>query len=337
MAEIAISGVLFAALVLYILTGGADFGAGLWDLLATGPRTAEQRRVLARAIGPIWEANHVWLILIIVVMFVCFPKAFALISNALHLPLTLMLIGIVIRGAAFVFRTYDSREDAVQERWSRVFSSASTVTPVLLGVCVGTLASGQVPYVDGAYRGTFWEWLAPFPFAIGAFTLALFALLAALYILDDIDDPELLEDFRMRALGATAALFVSAWAAFGFGLGGAPTISAELVGSPLAWAMQAVVASLGLGLVATLWTRRYRWARLLGMLQVVLLVAGWGAAQFPWIAMDALSIWQASAPTPILWGTLAVLGAGAPFLAAAYGWMLWVFRQEPLDGAPGEH
>ena len=335
--EVAVAGVLFGALVLYVLTGGADFGGGVWDLLAVGPRRAEQRRVIARAIGPIWEANHVWLILVIVVMFVCFPKGFALVSNALHLPLTLMLFGVVIRGAAFVFRNYDSRDDVVQTRWSWVFSAASTVTPVLLGICVGTLASGRIPWSDGRYQGDFFEWWAPFPFAIGGFTLALFALLAALYLLNATEDPGLREDFRTRALGATGALFVFAWLAFGLAFTGAPTLASSLTHGPFEWLMQGLVAALGASLVWSLWTRRYGLARVLGIGQAVLLIAGWGAAQAPWIAVDALSLHQAAAPASILWGTVGILALGAPFLGAAYAWMIWVFRQQAIDGAPGVH
>src|SRR5687768_10037530 len=100
-ADVALAAVLLAALVLYALSGGADFGGGVWDLLARGPRAAAQREQIAHAIGPIWEANHVWLILVVVVLFAAFPPAFAAIATVLHVPLTLMLIGIVLRGSAF--------------------------------------------------------------------------------------------------------------------------------------------------------------------------------------------------------------------------------------------
>jgi len=95
---------MLAALVFYVLLGGADFGGGIWDLLASGPRAREQRAAIEHAIGPIWEANHVWLILVIVVLFTGFPPAFAAISIALFVPLVLLLVGIVLRGAAFTFR-----------------------------------------------------------------------------------------------------------------------------------------------------------------------------------------------------------------------------------------
>ena len=128
----------------YVLFGGADFGGGVWDLLASGPRRNRQREVIAHALGPIWEANHVWLILAIVLTFTCFPPVCARLGTVLHIPLTLMLIGIVLRGSAFTFRTYDSQHDATQRRWGRIFSSASVITPVLLGVSIGAVAAGRV-------------------------------------------------------------------------------------------------------------------------------------------------------------------------------------------------
>src|SRR4051812_22364451 len=180
--EIALGAVIVAALVLYLLLGGADFGGGVWDLFAFGPRRAEQRRAIEQAIGPIWEANHVWLILVVVVLFTAFPPAFAAISVALHVPLTLFLVGVVLRGSAFAFRSFDTRGDRHQRRWGLLFSMASTVAPVLLGVVVGALVSGRIRVAGGLVQGGFFRaWLAPFPLAVGLFALALCAFLAATY------------------------------------------------------------------------------------------------------------------------------------------------------------
>src|SRR5262245_55646236 len=134
--EIALAAAMFIALCLYFLFAGADFGGGVWDLLARGPRAARQRRAVERAIGPIWEANHVWLILVVVILFSGFPRAFAAISVALHVPLTLFLVGVVMRGSAFAFRALDMSGDASQRRYGLVFSMASTIAPVLLGMTV---------------------------------------------------------------------------------------------------------------------------------------------------------------------------------------------------------
>src|SRR3954449_7568971 len=133
MLELIIAAILLISLILYALMGGADFGGGIWDMLATGPRAQRQRDAIEDAIGPIWEANHVWLILVIVVLFTGFPEAFAAISVALHVPLTLFVIGVVLRGSAFAFRSLDMSGDPGQRRFGLVFSMASTIAPVLLG------------------------------------------------------------------------------------------------------------------------------------------------------------------------------------------------------------
>src|SRR6185436_5848430 len=147
--ELWLAGALMASLTLYALFAGADFGGGVWDLLASGPRKRAQRQLIAHAIGPVWEANHVWLILAVVLMFVCFPLAWAALSTALHVPLTLLLVGVVLRGSAFAFRSYGSDDDAAQRRWGRTFAMASVVTPLTLGMCVGATASGAIRVRDG--------------------------------------------------------------------------------------------------------------------------------------------------------------------------------------------
>jgi len=139
-----VAGLIMLAVNAYVVLGGADFGAGVWDLLARGPRAAAQREAIAEGIGPIWEANHVWLIFVVVLLFSCFPPVFAHLSVVLHIPLTVMLIGIVLRGSAFTFRAYDATDSMVQRQWGRIFAVSSTITPVLLGMCVGALVSGAL-------------------------------------------------------------------------------------------------------------------------------------------------------------------------------------------------
>src|SRR4051812_21377388 len=134
---------LLLGIVLYALLGGADFGGGIWDLLARGPRADRQRQEIARAIGPIWEANHVWLIFSVVVAFTVFPEVFAGVSTALYIPISLALLGIVMRGAAFVFRAYAHDVFRAQQTWGAVFAVACTGTPFVLGMCAGAVASGR--------------------------------------------------------------------------------------------------------------------------------------------------------------------------------------------------
>ena len=166
----AIAAIIAIALNAYVLTGGADFGGGLWDLLASGPRRTLQRELIAHSIGPIWEANHVWLIVVVVLLFSAFPTAFSTLGVVLHIPITIMLIGIVLRGSAFVFRSYGSRDGATQMRWGLAFAIGSIVTPVVLGIIVGAIAKGAVSEAAGhAGTGTFIAvfvspWLAAFPY-----------------------------------------------------------------------------------------------------------------------------------------------------------------------------
>jgi len=136
--------VLLLSLTSYALSGGADYGGGLWDLLATGPTADRQRATIAHAVGPVWEANHVWLIVAIVILFTGFPRAYAAVSTYLHVPLVLVLVGIVLRGSAFVFRAYGPDDPRHARFWGRVFAIASTATPFFLGVIVGALTEGRL-------------------------------------------------------------------------------------------------------------------------------------------------------------------------------------------------
>src|SRR3569832_95087 len=190
LAEVA-AWIIVVALNAYVLFGGADFGGGVWDLLASGPRRQQQRDLIAHAIGPIWEANHVWLIVVVVMLFVCFPPAFAAFGTVLHVPLTLMLIGIVLRGSAFVFRSYGSHTAAHRARWGSLFAVASVITPILLGDIIGAVASGSVGraarLVEQGTGATFVDvfvmpWFSAFAIVTGLLALTLFCFLAAVYL-----------------------------------------------------------------------------------------------------------------------------------------------------------
>ena len=261
--ETVIAGVMVGSLILYALLGGADYGGGVWDLFAVGPRAPEQRKLIAKAISPVWEANHVWLILVLVILFTAFPPAFAAIATALHIPITLLLIGIVLRGTAFTFRAYDSQRDDVQRRWGLVFSIASIITPVLLGTTLGAIASGRIRMGDGILTSGFVSsWLAPFPLAVGFFALALFAFLAAVYLTLEAEDRALQEDFRLRALAAGVAVGLLALTVFILAGTGAPSVRAGISRTWWALGLHFFTAVFAIGAFYTLWTRRYKAARL---------------------------------------------------------------------------
>lgn len=335
---------LLFALTAYVVLGGADFGGGVWDLLASGPRRNAQRALIGHAIAPIWEANHVWLVLVVVILFTCFPPVFALLAIDLHVPLALMLIGIVLRGSAFVFRAYGSDDDTTARRWGRVFAIASVITPILLGACVGAIASGAIgaaPTDAGAsFHARFIApWLAPFPLLCGALALASFSFLAAVYLTVDAsasDAPELREDFRRRALWSAAAVFVTAFAALAaarvtdVALGHTLTESGWALGLHVATAIAALVA------IVALVTRRWRLARITAPAQVALIVLGWGAGQFPSIVPGGYTITDAAAPAITLRLTLIGLAGGAVVLAPSLWYLFRVFkgRSSPSPAPP---
>lgn len=322
--ELWIAGVMFISLIIYMLTGGADFGGGVWDLFATGPRAKAQRELITHAISPIWEANHVWLIVIVVLLFVAFPTAFATISTALHIPLTLMLIGIVLRGSAFVFRTYDSQSLTTHRRWSRVFAIASSITPVMLGVTLGAVATGTI---HGDVPPDFISpWLAPFPFAIGFFTLTLCALLAAVYLTLETEDAALQEDFRLRALVAAVSVGAMAGLSFVLSADGAPTIRRGLSATPWSIPFHVVTGAVAIWAIWAIWQRRYRLARILVPLQVALIVLGWGIAQYPYLVTPDLTFSNTAAPDAVLLPVLIVVGIGLVLLVPAFWYLYAVFK-----------
>jgi cytochrome d ubiquinol oxidase subunit II len=332
-----IAGIMVVALNAYVLTGGADFGGGVWDLLARGPRREAQRALIAHSIGPIWEANHVWLILVVVILFTAFPPAFATLGIVLHIPLSLMLVGIVLRGSSFVFRTYGPSDDANQRRWGRVFAVASIVTPILLGIIVGAIVSGAVGDaaaklpssipVAGSARPGFTTifvapWLSPFPVAMGALALAMFAFLAAVYLALAAHDDALRDDFRRRALGAAVAMFFAAFGGLALAYLHAPHVSYSLT-TGRAVLFQLATAVAAIAAIGAVWMRRWTVARIAAAAQVSLILWGWVIVQYPFIIPPSQTLRGAAAPRITLELLLAAVIAGAVVLIPS---LVYLFR-----------
>ncbi len=335
--ELALAGVLLVALTCYALLGGADFGAGVWDLLAFGPRRQAQHALIVNAISPIWEANHVWLILVIVILFNAFPPAFAAISTALYIPLTIMLVGVVLRGAAFVFRSYGAQSDDVQRWWGRLFAIASIVTPVMLGVCVGAISAGRIRVENGTVTtGYVAPWFAPFPLSVGGFALVIFAFLAAVYLTVEADEPGLRDDFRLRALLAAVAVGAMALLVFLLSGEGAPRIRAGLIERPWAWPLQITTSVVAMGAIWALWARRSYLARAFAAAQVVLILWGWGTAQFPYLVTPDITIQNAAAPPLTLQLLLTFLIAGAVILFPSFYLLFRIFKGERAFAISGD-
>jgi cytochrome d ubiquinol oxidase subunit II len=332
-----LAGVILFALIAYALLAGADFGAGVWDLLASGPRAERQRETIAHAIGPVWEANHVWLILAVVLLFGAFPRAFAEISIRLFIPLTLLVIGIVLRGASFVFRSYQER--GTRERWGRRFAVSSAVTPVLLGIVIGAITTPSAPARgDAAFWSTFVSpWLQPLPIATGFFALAQFAFLAAVYLTVEADDAELAEDFRRRALRSAVALGALAGSVLAIAVVEAPALARALLGEAWSWPFQLATGGFALAAIAALWRRRYLAARACAAAQVALILIGWGAAMYPDLVAGSVTIREAASPRPTLLLLVTALAIGAPALLPALVYLMrtftgrLLFAQSPRD------
>jgi cytochrome d ubiquinol oxidase subunit II len=332
---VVIAGVIIVSLMAYTLLAGADFGGGVWDLLASGPRRKAQRDLIAHAIGPIWEANHVWLIIVVVLLFSCFPPAFARLAVVLHIPFTLLLIGIVMRGSAFTFRTYDSAHSAVQERWGRIFAIASVVTPVLLGMAIGAIVSegvGRAPVgVPGASFADQYvsPWLTPFALCVGALALSLFAFLAAVYLTVEAGaDRALQEDFRRRALAAAAAVFATAAAALLAAHLNAPRVRDALVMNTWAIPFHLATGAAAVAAIGALIRRAYHAARVAAAAQVILILSGWAISQYPFIVPPDLTIRGAAAPRETLVLILAALAAGGLVLFPSLAYLFRVFKSK---------
>jgi cytochrome d ubiquinol oxidase subunit II len=321
-----VAAALLVALIVYVLTGGADYGSGVWDLLARGPRAAEQRRLIEKSIGPIWEADHVWLILVVVILLVGFPHAYAMVCTTLHLPILGMLLGIVLRWAGLSFRAYGPGDPRFAHRWDRVFALASTVTPLLLGVTVGALAQGQLRLEPARMEDFVDPWFGVFPFAVGCMTLAIFAYLAAVYT--TVQAPAgapVAEDFRRHAIGSAIAVGVIAGAVLMLSRNHAPVIWQGLTRRRWTWPLIWATTLLALSALFGLWSRRYELARFCAAGQIVLILLGWGAAQFPYLIVPTLTIQEAASDPRTLKLLVGALIFGAVVLIPSFGYLYRLF------------
>jgi cytochrome d ubiquinol oxidase subunit II len=321
---------LLLGLTAYVLTAGADFGGGIWDLLANGPRRNQQREVIAKAIGPIWEANHVWLIFVVVIMFTAFPPAFGALSIALFAPFHLLLGGIVLRGGAFVFRAHEEVASPRWRRWAAVFGAASVISPFILGATLSAVSSGGIRVVDGYVTvNAGLAWFSPLSLLVGALTLAICAYLAAVYLTVETRG-EIQEDFRRRALGAWGVVAVL------------PAILLIFVArqSPLLWAHFATLQSrlpMAIGIVLAIasgwavWAKRYKLGRVMAMAEVAILLWGWAFAQWPYIIYPDVTALNSAAPPPTLRFLLNSLPFGFGLLIPSLIFLFAVFKgKEPL-------
>jgi len=323
--------VLWAGLTLYVLFGGADFGAGVWDLLAgRTERGRPQRSLIEHAIGPVWEANHVWLIFVVVLMWTAFPPVFASVASTMYVPLTLVALGIIARGAAFAFRKASTTLPR-QRLFGATFAFSSVVTPFFLGAVAGGVATGRVP--SGISAGDLLTaWANPTSVVTGLLSVGTAAYLAAVYLTRDaqrLGHPEQAEAFRRRALGSGVVVGVLAVLGLAVLHGDAPGVFKALTGG---WALVFVVLSVAAGLVSLglLVRRAYRAVRVTAALAVAGLLWAWGAAQYP-VLLPGATVTDVAATHAVLVASLGALGVGALLVVPSLWWLYATFQRE--DGA----
>jgi cytochrome bd ubiquinol oxidase subunit II len=329
----AVAVVLFFGVTAYAIFGGADFGAGFWDLVAGGAKRGERPRALIdHSIGPVWEANHVWLIFCLVVLWTAFASTFASVMLTLFVPLTLAAFGIVLRGSSFafrkaVFRTRDRRN------FGAAFALSSVLVPFCMGAVAGAIASGRVP--AGGKAGDPWDsWINPTAILGGVLAVTVVAYLAAVYLTADarrMDDDEMVEYFRRRAVVTAVVAGAVAFVGIFVLRADARYVFDGLTSRALPLVI--ISAGCGIGSLVLLVRHAHRGARVLAIGAVASVVVAWGVGQWPYLLPTSLKVSQGAAPDGTLQAVMFVFVLAAIIILPSLG-LLYALDQKGL--LPGE-
>jgi len=327
----AVAAVLWFGVTLYAVFGGADFGSGFWALVAGGSERGRRARALIDwAIGPVWEANHVWLIFMLVTLWTAFPEAFGSVMSTLFIPLSLAALGIVLRGAGFAFHRVAARSSA-RRLAEAAFAISSVLTPFFMGTVVGAVASGRVP-VGNAQGDQITSWANPVSLVLGALFVAAGAYLAAVFLVSDarrFGDLELVGYFTTRALAA-------ALVAGGLALAGILVLRDDaryLYDGLTSEGLPLVLISFACGLAALilLWRRARRGVRPLGVAAVVAVIWGWAAAQYPYLLPQTLTIEEGAGASETLTAVLVVFGIAVVVVIPALALLFTLDQRSVLE------
>ena len=325
--ELAVAAALFAGLLAYAVFGGADFGSGFFDATAGGDaRGAEVRTLIDHSIGPVWEANHVWLIYVLVMWWTGFPASFAATMTTLAVPLMLALLGIVLRGASFAFRKYAATLGQAR-LFGVVFAGSSLITPFFLGAVVGAIASGRVPASGGG--DLFTSWVTPTSLLGGAIAVGTCAFLAGTFLTADAaraDNAALAERLRWQTLGVSAVTGALVLATLLPLRADAPTLYDGLTGR--AAPLIAISAATGLATLWSSWRRRFATARFTAIAAVASVMLGWGLGQYPWLLVDEIRIEDAAGAPATLTGLLIAVALAGAIVVPALGYLFWLTQTE---------
>ena len=325
--EVVVAASLFVGVLAYALFGGADFGSGFYDLTAGGAeRGAELRTLVDHSIGPVWEANHVWLIYVLVTWWTAFPETFAAAMSTLMLPMLFALLGIVLRGASFAFRKYAATLGQAR-LFGAVFAISSVITPFFLGAVAGAIASGRVPATG---RGDLWtSWLNSTSVFGGSIAVGTCAFLAGTFLCADArrsGQYDLAEQLRWRTLTVGAVTGSVVFAALVPIQRDAPTLSDGL--QDQAGPLVVISALAGIVTLALIAVRRFSIARVTALVAVAAVVAGWGVGQYPWLLVDEVSITDAAGAPATLEALLVAVGLAAVIVIPALGYLYKLTQTE---------
>lgn len=325
---------LWGSIIAYAVFGGADFGAGFWHLLATGPQAERQRALIERALNTVWEANSVWLVYLVVGLFVAFPPVAYTLAIAFFVPFILVLLGIVMRGAAFAFQTHFGSMVTVRRVWVSIFSAASTVTPLLLGAIAGAIASGQIRYHHGMVQADRWlPWLRPFSLSIGFTAIAFCATISAVYLTVEAQfahDAMMMSAFRLRGLVAGAIMALLAFVALFLTPSQAPGLWQGLTHQGLLPLLLTMLV--GIGTAIFLLLRRYQAARITIVTMAVGLFGTWGLAQNPYLVPPDLTLSNAASPQTTLTDFFITALIGMAIVIPSLWFLFWVFKSHRTIG-----
>jgi cytochrome bd ubiquinol oxidase subunit II len=332
---------LWLAILFYILFGGADFGAGIIEMFTSGKNRRRTRKTLYHAIGPIWEANHMWLIIAIVILFVGFPQIYSEMSIYLHIPLAIMLLGIIARGTAFIFRHYDAFQDHTHRFYNRVFVASSFITPLFLGILAGSAVSGRIDHHATTFAEAYiFGWLNFFSISVGIFTVALCGFLAAIYLIAEAQDENDRQRFIRKARVMNIASFLTGLLVF---------LAAIIDNVPLlqwifgnTWGTLAfAMASVSLWVLWVAIRSRLIWVpRIIAGFQVSMILFAVTYAHFPdFIRVKDganLSLFEHQAPEETMSSLAIALLVGSIFILPALYYLYYSFKSvDPESGRPG--
>lgn len=335
-----ISLISFAALFLYLLFGGADYGAGILELFRTHNVVEEQEEIITDAIGPVWEANHIWLILIVVILFCGFPQLYVTLTTSLHVPLVALLLGIVVRGVAFTYRHYDEFKGKPDKLYSWLFALSSLWTSVWLGIIVGACVLGKIDLVSADPYARYVEpWFNSFCLTMGIFLAALFAFLASTFLISEAETARMKKFFHRRALATNLAVLQSGAFLFIAAEWNDKSLASDLLERPASLLMLGLATALGWLIWPLRRLKNQIWSRMLAASVVLCAVLGFYFIHSPALIVTTdsyLNFRNTAAPDATLRQLLIALAIGLFMILPSLFLLFWIFKFKS-EKVPKDH